>query len=64
MISAGHRLLVLISSSRFPEWEPNPNTGNPLGVDTEADLRSAGQLIYHDDLHPSHTILPIIPRVV
>jgi uncharacterized protein len=62
VILSGHRLAVLVSSSRFPEWEPNPNTGSPFGVDTEGDFRSARQVIFHDDRHPSRVVLPIIPR--
>lgn len=61
VLPAGHRLRLHISSSSFPEWEPNPNTGRPVGVDSDADLRPAHQLVYHDSRHPSHVLLPIIP---
>lgn len=57
----GHRIGVRISSSSFPEWEPNPNTGHPLGVAGEADLRVAHQHILRDRLHPSRIVLPVIP---
>ena len=62
VLAAGHRLRLHISSSSFPEWEPNPNTGAPIGVDAEADLRVAHQTILHDARHPSRVILPVIPR--
>jgi uncharacterized protein len=62
VLPAGHRLRVHISSSSFPEWEPNPGTGRPLGTDRDADLRPARQAVYHNRLHPSHIILPVIPR--
>ena len=62
VLPAGHRLRVHISSSSFPEWEPNPGTGRPLGTDRDADLRPARQAVYHDPLHPSQIILPVIPR--
>ena len=62
VLPAGHRLRVHISSSCFPEWEPNPGTGRPLGTDTDADLRTAHQAVYHDARHPSQVILPVIPR--
>jgi len=55
----GHRMRVEISSSNFPNFDRNPNTGNPFGQDTE--LRKAHQTIYHDRAHPSHILLPIIP---
>ena len=62
VVDAGHRLTLLISSSRFPEWEPNPNTGHRLGVDSAADLRVAAQAVFHDARHPSCVVLPVIPR--
>lgn len=61
LLPAGHRLLLHVSSSSFPEWEPNPNTGRPVGVDADADLRPARQQIFHDARHPSHLVLPVIP---
>jgi hypothetical protein len=61
-LPAGHRLRVHVSSSSFPEWEPNPGTGQPLGTDRGEDLRIARQAVYHDGQHPSRLILPVIPR--
>ena len=61
VVPAGHRLRLHVSSSSFPEWEPNPNTGQPVGLDTDADLRVAHQTVYHDAFHPSHLVLPVIP---
>ena len=62
VIGAGHRLTLLVSSSRFPQWEPNPNTGHRLGIDSAADLRVAAQAVFHDARHPSCVVLPVIPR--
>ncbi|HTL57831.1 MAG TPA: CocE/NonD family hydrolase [Candidatus Limnocylindrales bacterium] len=56
----GHRIRVEISSSNFPRFDRNPNTGHDFGAD--AELVSAKQIIYHDREHPSHLLLPIIPR--
>lgn len=56
----GHRIRVEISSSNFPRFDRNPNTGNIFAQD--AELISATQKIYHDAEHPSHILLPIIPR--
>jgi predicted acyl esterase len=50
---------VEISSSNFPRFDRNLNTGNPIGDD--ASPRCARQTIYHDAEHPSHIVLPIIP---
>ena len=55
----GHRIRVEISSSNFPHFDRNPNTGAPFGK--EVDLMKADQTIYHDSEHPSHILLPIIP---
>ena len=56
----GHRIRVDVSSSNFPRFDRNPNTGNPMGQDTE--LRTAHQTVLHDEAHPSHILLPVIPK--
>ncbi len=56
----GHRLRVDISSSSFPQFDRNANTGRPLGTDRRADVRTAQQTIYHDALRPSHLLLPVV----
>ena len=56
----GHRIRVQISSSNFPRFDRNPNTGHPFGSD--AELRPATQTIYHSGAHPSHIVLPVIPK--
>jgi hypothetical protein len=55
----GHRIRLEISSSNFPQFDRNPNTGNPFGQD--AEMQVAHQTVYHDADHPSHVLLPIIP---
>jgi putative CocE/NonD family hydrolase len=55
----GHRLRVDISSSNFPQFDRNPNTGHPFGQD--AELEVARQTVYHEAGHPSHILLPNIP---
>lgn len=55
----GHRIRVDISSSNFPRFDVNPNTGEPLNRQ-RSSIR-AFQTIYHDATHPSHIVLPIIP---
>jgi hypothetical protein len=56
----GHRIRLEISSSNFPHYDRNLNTGGPLFK--EQDAKRATQTIFHDAAHPSHVILPIIPR--
>jgi len=55
----GHRIGLEISSSAFPKYDRNLNTGAPLGMTTE--MAVAEQRIYHDVEHPSALILPLIP---
>jgi hypothetical protein len=55
----GHRIRLEISSSDYPQFAPNPNTGAPLG--TTATSRPATQTILHDAAYPSAVILPVIP---
>ena len=56
----GHRLRVDISSSNFPQFDRNANTGRPLGTDRRADVRTARQTIYHDAARASHILLPVL----
>jgi predicted acyl esterase len=49
-----------ISSSNFPRFDVNPNTGEPLNANR--GKVTATNTIYYDAAHPSHVILPIIPR--
>ena len=56
----GHRIRLDISSSNWPRFDVNPNTGGDLGV--ERRLEIAEQTIHHEPGHPSHVVLPIIER--
>lgn len=47
---------------RSPWIEPNPNTGHAIGEDGYEDLRVALQTVFHDATHPSHVVLPMVPR--
>ncbi len=55
----GHRIRLDISSSNFPRFDVNPNTGEPLGDHRRWAL--AENSVYHDAAHPSHIVLPVIP---
>jgi putative CocE/NonD family hydrolase len=55
----GHKIRVEISSSNFPRFNRNLNTGEPFGTGTE--FIKATQTIYHDKERPSHVLLPVIP---
>jgi uncharacterized protein len=62
LVPAGHRLQLQVSSSSWPMWEPNPNSGEPVGTDAHDDLRRAEQTVFHDPAHPSRIVVPIIGR--
>ena len=59
MFGAGHRIRVEISSSNFPRFDRNLNTGASIATGTE--IRVARQEVKHSRAHPSHIILPVIP---
>jgi uncharacterized protein len=60
VFKAGHRLRLEVSSSNFPHFDRNPNTGHEFGVD--AEVVTARQSVFHDSRYPSHLKLPVIPR--
>jgi uncharacterized protein len=55
----GHRIRLDISSSNFPRFDVNPNTGEPLAQ--HRGTRVALNSIYHDPQHPSRIVLPVVP---
>ncbi|MGD9494937.1 MAG: CocE/NonD family hydrolase [Armatimonadota bacterium] len=57
---AGHRIRVDISSSNYPRFELNPNTGGPLGADRRR--RVAENSLHHSASRPSQIILPVMAR--
>jgi uncharacterized protein len=60
VFKTGHKIRVEISSSNFPRFNRNLNTGEPVPDATRSVI--AHQTIYHDADHPTHIVLPIIPR--
>ena len=56
----GHRIRVEISSSNFPRFDRNLNTGEDPGAGTA--MARATQTVYHTEEYPSHIVLPVIPR--
>ena len=59
LFQAGHRIRIDISSSNFPRFDLNPNTGEPMGRHTATML--AHNAVHLDAGHPSHAVLPVIP---
>ena len=56
----GHRIRLEVSSSNFPRYDRNPNTGTAFG--SEAATVVAHQTVFHDSTARSYLVLPVIPR--
>jgi hypothetical protein len=59
LLKPGQKLRLYITSSDFPNFDRNHNTGKPYWSDTE--LRTAHQTVFHSPEMPSHLLLPVIP---
>ena len=55
----GHRIRIDISSSNFPRFDVNPNTGEPLGRNRR--MVTADNTVFHNAAYPSHVVLPLAP---
>lgn len=55
----GHRIRLEVSSSDFPRYARNLNTGNRSGM--SAEMLKARQTIHHSKRYPSRLVLPVIP---
>ncbi|HEV2948029.1 MAG TPA: CocE/NonD family hydrolase [Gemmataceae bacterium] len=60
VFAKGHRIRLDISSSNFPRFDVNPNTGEPL--QQHRRMIQADNTVYHDIKRSSHILLPIIPK--
>ena len=56
---AGHKLRLEVSSSNFPRFDRNLNTGEEQARGTR--MVKATNVVYHDKARPSALILPIVP---
>jgi putative CocE/NonD family hydrolase len=56
----GHRIRLEVSSSNFPRFDRNLNTGKDASTDSA--LVKATNTILHDSAHPSALVLPVVPR--
>jgi predicted acyl esterase len=55
----GHKIRVEISSSNFPRFDRNQNTGRAIADET--GFKTAQQSVYHGRAFPPHVLLPVIP---
>lgn len=60
LFQAGHRIRVDVSSSNWPKYEVNSNTGEPPG--RQRTLEVARNSLFHDPSHPSHLVLPVVTK--
>jgi hypothetical protein len=60
LLGEGHRLRLEISSSAFPKFDRNLNTGGPVGKETKGIV--AEQRVFHDHERPSRLLIPVVPR--
>lgn len=58
VFQAGHRVRVQVTSSNFPRWDRNLNTGEPPGSATR--MQVARQTVFHDRDRPSRLVLPVL----
>ncbi|HET7080100.1 MAG TPA: CocE/NonD family hydrolase [Chloroflexia bacterium] len=58
----GHRIRLEVSSSNFPRFARNSNTGGVMAGEAAGEYRPAINRIFHDAARPSRLILPIIER--
>jgi uncharacterized protein len=58
----GHRIRLDVSSSNFPRYDRNTNTGGVIARESEAQMVPAINRIHHGPEHPSRLVLPIIDR--
>jgi hypothetical protein len=58
----GHRIRLEVSSSNFPRFDRNSNTGGDIRTETAEQYQPAINVIFHEAAHPSHLILPVIER--
>ena len=54
----GHRIRIDVSSSNYPKFDFNPNTGEPIGLNTQQIV--ANNTVYFSEKYPSHITLPIV----
>jgi putative CocE/NonD family hydrolase len=62
VFAVGHRIRLEVSSSNFPRFDRNTNTGGTIAQESAADVRQAVSRVHHDRGRPSHLVLPLIER--
>ena len=60
LFARGHRIRLEVSSSNFPRYSRNTNTGN--FPETDTTVSTARQTVHHSAQYPSHIVLPVVPE--
>ena len=61
LFKKGHRIRLDVSSSNFPRFDVNPNTGEAIGRHTRSQV--AINTVYSDSARPSYVVLPVVCNV-
>jgi putative CocE/NonD family hydrolase len=59
LFQRGHKIRIDVSSSNFPHFDVNPNTGAPEGTGVTRNI--ARNTLFLDKHRASHVVLPIVP---
>jgi predicted acyl esterase len=59
VFAKGHRIRVTVAATGAPFYEPNPNTGEPLGLDFPKNAVVAKNGVHHEKGHASHIVAPV-----
>ena len=62
VFAAGHRLRLDVTSSNFPRFDRNTNTGGSIADERIEDAVVATNTVHRGAAHPSHLVLPVIAR--
>ncbi len=62
LFRAGHHIRLEISSSNFPRFDRNTNTGGVIAEESAQDFMVATNRVWHDAARPSHVVLPVVRR--
>lgn len=61
LFRVGHRIRLEVSSSNFPRFDRNTNTGGIIAEENETDMTPAVNRVHHTPSYPSQLVLPVIP---
>ena len=59
VFAKGHRIRVTVAGTGAPFYEPNPNTGEPLGLDFPKNAVTAKNAVHHEKGHASRIVAPV-----